>query len=189
MIKFRKADYLVKSISHDTAVAFIQKNHYAKSASLTSVYSFGLFEKHKDFFEDWCVGVSLWMPPTKNCAKSVFDNWTKVLTLSRLAIKSDIPKNACSFLLGQSRKLIKKDNRFKCLVTFADTSQNHLGTIYKADNWEYLGLTKPTPVWVNEKGEIKGAKRASKNLTKDEMESLGFVLKGRFSKHKFRYIL
>ncbi len=187
--RLKKRDWIVKPISQDTAVAFIERYHYAKGASLTSVYTLGLFRKDADFFECQALGVSFWLPPTKNTALSVFGDWTKVLTLSRLAVAPEVPANACSFLLARSRRLIKENGRFKCLVTFADTSQEHTGAIYRADNWEYLGMTKPTPVWVNADGKTMGAKRAGRNLTKAEMQKEGFCLKGYFPKHKFRFVL
>lgn len=106
-----------------------------------------------------------------------------------MAIKEEVPTNACTFLLARSRKLIKHNGRFSFLVTFADTFKEHTGAIYRADNWTYLGLTKPTPVWVNENGQIMGKKRASENLTDEEMVALGFRFMGKFAKHKFKYIL
>lgn len=187
--KLHKKDYLVKSISHLTALMFIEKYHYAKSASLTSVFSFGLFKAGEDFFEQQVLGVSFWLPPTKNAALTISENFQSVLSLSRLAVHPSVPSNACSFLLARSRKLIKQDGRFKFLLTFADTFENHNGAIYLADNWTFLGKTKPTPVWVNAKGQRMGAKRAGKNLTKQEMVDLGFEFKGNFPKYKFSFTL
>ena len=79
--------------------------------------------------------------------------------------------------------------KWECLVTYADTWQKHSGTIYKATNWEYLGLTKPNPVFQNEQGKMMGRKRASKNYTKKELIEMGFKEMGSFPKHKFRMIL
>jgi hypothetical protein len=183
--RLRKSEYVVKPISHDTASIFIETYHYAGGAANTSVFSFGLFLLGQDFFESQVLGVSVWMPPTKNAALKVCDDFTKVLTLSRLAIKPDVPKNACTFLLAKSRKAIRTDGRFSCLVTFADTYRNHAGGIYKADNWEYAGQTKPSPVWINEAGRQMGRKRGGRNLTQEEMKAAGFEFRGSFPKHKF----
>jgi hypothetical protein len=65
-----------------------------------------------------------------------------VLCLSRLAILPDVPANACSFLLARSRRLID-DKAWPCLVTYADEWRGHTGAIYRADNWQYEGLTRP----------------------------------------------
>lgn len=86
--------------------------------------------------------------------------------------------------------MIKRD-QWECLVTYADTWQNHLGTIYKATNWEYMGLTTPSPVWTNEKkrGKMMGRKRGQRTLTVAQMGEKGFTNLGSYAKHKFRMII
>lgn len=74
-------------------------------------------------------------------------------------------------------------------MTYADTWQNHEGTIYKATNWQYMGLTKPTSVFQNKDGKMMGKKRGAKNLTTGEMADLGFEEQGKFQKHKFRMVI
>jgi hypothetical protein len=91
-----------------------------------------------------CLGVAWWMPPTRAAAEANWEgDFREVLSLSRLVIVPDVPKNAASFLIGKSIHLIRKDGRFCCLLTYADTSQGHDGGIYRATNWEYMGLTTP----------------------------------------------
>lgn len=176
-------------IEHEPAMRFMERWHYSQGCSRTSVFAYGLFKVGEPFYEENLLGASVWLPPTKNAAKTVSDDWRKVLSLTRLAIKPEVPTNGCSFLLAKSRKKIKKYKHWHTLLTFADTFQNHTGNIYRADNWRYLGLTKPSPVWANKEGKIMGAKRASVNLTKAEMYNLGFTLLGNFPKHKFVYYL
>ena len=187
--RLKKNEWIVKPISIITARILIEKYHYAGSATNTGVYTFGLFKRESDFFENDCLGVSWWLPPTKNAAIATYDGeWRKVLSLTRLVVVPETPKNACSFLLAHSIKLIDK-SKWHCLVTYADTWQNHSGTIYKANNWEYLGLTEVTPIFQNEKGKMMGRKRGDKNLTKQELAELGFNEIGKFKKHKFRMII
>lgn len=182
--------WVVRPISISTARFIVTKFHYSKGATNTRVYTHGLFKKGSDFFDSDCLGVAWWLPPTKNAAIATYPQgeWRKVLSLTRLAISPDAPKNGASFLLCKSIKLIDK-NKWHCLVTYADTSQNHTGAIYKATNWEYMGETQPTPVFVNEKGLMMGRKRGGKNLTIKELDQQGFKSKGNFVKHKFRMIL
>lgn len=182
-----KSKYVVKSISLQQARNLVEKNHYAKSATNTGVYTHGLFEINN---LQTPIGVAWWLPPTKNAAIATFPegDWKAVLSLTRLAIIDSAPKNSASFLLSQSVKLIDAD-KWKCLVTYADTWRNHTGAIYKACNWEYLGITKPSPVFVNENGLMMGRKRGAKNLTINELHELGFKKIGDFPKHKFRFLL
>ena len=74
-----------------------------------------------------------------------------------------------------------------CLVTYADEWQGHTGTIYRADNWEYLGMTKPEPTYTLN-GRMIARKAGPRTRTHEEMIALGAVMIGRFAKHKFRHV-
>lgn len=99
-----------------------------------------------------------------------------------------MPKNAASFLVGRSVRLIRQGGRWTHLVTFADQSQGHTGTIYRATNWRYVGLTKPEPRWVDSSGR-QVARKATTSRARSEMEALGHRMVGRFAKHKFTMTL
>ncbi len=187
--RLRKTEWVVVPIHIDTARDLVERFHYAKSATKTRVYTHGLFRKGEEFWAANCLGVAWWLPPTKNAAIATWNGeWRKVLSLTRLAISPEVPKNGASFLLSQSIKLIDPE-KWHCLVTYADTWRNHTGAIYRATNWEYMGETKPSPVFQNAKGEMMGRKRGGKNLTAVEMKELGFQNMGSFVKHKFRFPL
>ena len=188
--KLNKNEWTVKPISLKRARELVTKLHYSKGATNTGVYTHGLFRKEKSLYESDCLGVAWWLPPTKNAANATYpENWRRVLVLTRLAIEPSVPKNGASFLLSQSIKLIDKDRKWECLVTYADTWQEHTGAIYKATNWEYIGETKPSPVFQNAEGKMMGRKRGGKNLTKKELTELGYNEIGKFYKHKFRFLL
>lgn len=181
--RLRKKDYFVKEIELSDARAFIEKYHYAKGSSKTRVYCHGLFKKEDP---TKLLGVTIWLPPTRVAAESVNKmNWTKVLSLSRLAIHPDVPKNACSFLLSQSVKIIKKDGRFVSLVTYADERQNHTGTIYKSCNWNYIGKMSGKPTWIDPLTKRQVSAKSTKNRTKQQMLDLGYVNIGIYPKHKY----
>lgn len=131
-MKLRKSEWVVKPCSHWTAVALVEQFHYAKSGSKQSVATHGLYRVG----DDKCYGVTWWLPPpSKVASASVHKDWRNVLSLSRLVIHPDAPKNAASFLLSRSVKMLPE--RYHALVTYADTWQNHTGAIYRATNWEY----------------------------------------------------
>ena len=137
--KLRKCDWVVVPISIETARRIVTEFHYSKGATNTRVYTHGLFKKGEEIMEANCLGVAWWLPPTKNAAIATWKgDWRKVLSLTRLAISPLVPKNGASFLLSQSIKMIDAE-KWHCLVTYADTWQNHTGAIYKATNWEYVG--------------------------------------------------
>jgi len=188
--RLKKEEWVVLPISIYTARILVERWHYAKSASNTATYTHGLFKKESQFLENDCLGVTWWIPPTKNAAEHTYPEgeWQKVLALSRMVISPDVPKNACSFLLSRSVKMID-NKKWHCLVTYADTWQNHDGTIYKATNWQYMGLTKPSEVFIGKTGKMMGRKRGQRTLLRSEMVDLGFVEQGKFEKHKFRLVI
>jgi hypothetical protein len=84
-------------------------------------------------------------------------------------------------------RLIDRE-RWPCLVTYADQWRGHVGTIYKATNWDYVGETKPQAVYTLD-GRMVARKAGPTTRTKAEMLALGCVLAGRFSKHKYTHVV
>ena len=179
----KKTDYNVRNVPLHICQEKVEKYHYTKGGSNTGVFCHGLFHK---LSPDDCVGVAWWIPPTKNAAMANYPkNWKAVLVLSRLVVDPGIPKNAASFLIMQSVALIKKDPRWEYLLSYADEWQNHLGIIYRATNWDYLGKTKPETTWVNTTGRMVARKAGGHTRKKEEMLSLGYKIVGRYAKYRF----
>ena len=66
----------------------------------------------------------------------------RVWELARLYLLDEIPRNAESWLIGQSVRYIKRHHKdVKYLLSYADPSVGHTGTIYKAANWRSDGRT------------------------------------------------
>ena len=57
--------------------------------------------------------------------------------LIRVWVHPKAPKNTASLVVSQSMKMLPKE--VYMVVTFADSGQNHLGIIYQAMNFRYLG--------------------------------------------------
>ena len=181
--RLRKADWEVRPVAIDVARCLVEAHHYARGASNTRTYLHGLFPKGS-FWDQDCVGIAWWIPPTRSAAEATYpENWQGVLALSRLVIAPGLPKNACTFLLARSVKLIPA-RKWPCLVTYADQWRGHEGTIYKASNWTYEGLTDPQPTYTVD-GVMKARKAGASTRTHQEMIDLGAQFEGRYAKHKF----
>ncbi len=103
-LQLRKRDWNVAGCDKAVAERLVIQHHYAKGTSNTAVYIHGLYPVGWLWFEH-CVGVAWWIPPTKSAAQAwAGDRWQGVLSLSRLLIEPEVPKNACSFLLSKSVK-------------------------------------------------------------------------------------
>lgn len=180
--RLRKSEWEVRDAPFADVKRLIEENHYARGGSNTRVYAHGLYRRGDDTLH----GAAWWLPPTRAACESVNrENWTRVLSLTRLAILPGVPKNAATFLLSRSTKMVRADGRFVSLVTYADESQGHTGGIYRAAGWQYAGRTGPTPRWIDPATGRQVAPKATTNRTKAQMEDLGFVKTGAFYKHKF----
>lgn len=179
--KFRKSDWFVSNAPLKDAQDMVRAHHYSRGGSNTAVYVHGLFRKS----DGMLCGVAWWLPPTRVACESVNrEQWKRVLSLTRMVILPGVPKNAASFLLARSVKMIRRDGRFVSLVTYADESQGHTGHVYKASNWDYVGRTGPYPRWLDAEGR-QVAPKATTNRTKAQMIALGHTRVGSYHKHKF----
>lgn len=185
---FRKAEYRVRSIPQADAIAIVEAYHYARGGSNTAVYRHGLFHCSKPHH---CLGVAWWIPPTPDCGRRWYpEDEQKVLSLSRLVLVPGLPKNAATFLMMMSVRLIKnRGDKWRCLITQADTWQGHTGHIYMVAGWEKCGLGKAEDVWVDTHGKMVSRKAGPKTRTRKQMEQLGYKFQGRFPKYRFRLFL
>lgn len=185
--RLKKAEWEVRPCSLATAQDLTRRFHYAKGGSNTAVATHGLF-RIDAFWEYDCKGIAWWLPPTKSAALATYpENWNGVLSLTRLVIAPDVPKNACSFLLSRSMKLLDR-KRWPCLVTYADPWQGHDGTIYKATNWQSAGMSNPEYIYTLD-GKIKSRKYGPKSRSHSEMIALGCTVEGKTAKHKFIHVV
>ena len=182
-LQLNKRDWEVAGVDMATALALVIENHYAKGAANTATVLHGLYPRGWHWHNQ-CVGVAWWIPPTKSAGQAwAGDKWEGVLSLSRLVIAPDVPKNACSFLLSKSVKMIDA-KRWHTLVTYADDWRGHEGTIYRAAGWEYCGKTKPERTYTIN-GVMTARKAGPKTRRHDEMLALGAQLEGSHAKHRF----
>lgn len=107
--------------------------------------------------------------------------------LSRLVLLDGEPKNAESMFLGWMLRYLGKKGRWDAAVTFADPSQGHVGTIYRASNWVDLGETSPEARWVDAEGRQVSKKKGPRSLTREQMRELGWRIDGVYRKRRFAF--
>lgn len=183
----RREDWRVDTVPLVTCQRLVAAHHYAGGGPNTATFRHGLLRVDEPL-RVW--GVAWWIPPTRTAAEASWDgDWRQVLSLSRLVVVPEAPPNAASFLIGRSIALIRRDGRWRCLVTYADEWQGHTGAIYRATNWEYMGLTQAEPTFVDGKGRMVARKAGPNTRTRTEMKRLGYEEVGRFARHKFRRLI
>ena len=63
----------------------------------------------------------------------------EVATLARLWLKDTLPKNAESRVIGIVLRHLRTRCGWKLVISYADPAAGHVGTIYQATGWIYLG--------------------------------------------------
>jgi len=126
----------MERIPFDIARNMIVKNHYIhklNSASLCLGF----------FFNRQLGGVITYGTPVgRRVIKSIDETLEngEVWELTRLFAYDWLVKNTESRMISLSIKYIKvMHQEIKCLISYADPTQGHLGTIYQASNWLYQG--------------------------------------------------
>lgn len=86
------------------------------------------------------VGVIVYSLPPREIFKRY--NVTLAWELSRLWVSDEMPRNTESWFIAQTVRWIRRNRpSVGALVSYADPSQGHVGTIYKASNWKADGRT------------------------------------------------
>jgi hypothetical protein len=128
-----KSCYEIKEISYQLAMETVIANHYLHRKAPCS-HAYGLYR------EGLLLGVITYGVSASStllrgiCGDSEKQN---VYELTRLWVDDQVPKNGESFLIGNTIKLLNKE----IIVSYADSSHNHLGIVYQATNFIYTGLS------------------------------------------------
>jgi hypothetical protein len=76
--------------------------------------------------------------------REIFKRYSVTLAweLSRLWVSDEMPRNTESWFIAQTIRWLRKNRPdVELLVSYADPSRGHQGTIYKAANWKPDGKT------------------------------------------------
>jgi hypothetical protein len=115
----------------------IEDNHYSESINgVHSVYSFKLCRDGQIIGGMIYGGLGM-----ANAWKKYASKPEDVIELRRLAIIDDTPKNSESFFIARTLKWLRKNTQVKIVVSYADANYGHNGTIYKASNFNMIGMT------------------------------------------------
>lgn len=173
----------VRQIENQTAQDIVVANHYLHRKAPCSV-AFGLFSP-----DETLMGVVIYGTPSSAPLRAGIagtDEALNVIELTRLWVDDSAPRNGESYLIGNSIRQCGK----QIVVSFADTSQNHLGIIYQATNWLYTGLSAKRTDWTVKGIDKHGHTWADKYTAAEMREQFGdrFTLQPRSRKHRYIYI-
>lgn len=172
----------VLPIKNEETYPWLLKKHYAKRIPQI-MHAFGLYDDAS------LVGVVTYGIPTSPslcmgiCGK---EHAEIVLELNRVCLQDNF-RNQASFLVANSIKLLPKPS---IVVSYADTSQGHVGYVYQATNFLYTGLSANRVDWAIKGLEHKHSKTLSDGMTLESMKEKykdDFYYVERSRKHRYIY--
>ena len=150
-----KSDFYIDKVGKEEIKELLYTHHYLKDESkdFKSGFNYGLFKR-----SEWecplrignCLGACIFTGlPVPEIAVGAFglerNQQEGIYELSRLCIDPNIQKeeyNITSWFVSRCIKRFRKDARVRCILSYADAN-HHIGTIYRACNFTYYGLTAP----------------------------------------------
>jgi hypothetical protein len=147
-----KGDYYIQKVPKSEIKELLYNYHYLKDISkdFKSGYNYSLYKK--SFTDIMNIGGSLGACiftglPVPEIAKGAFglerNEQQGLFELSRLCIHPDTQTeeyNITSWFVSRTIKQLRKDTEVRAIISYAD-SDFHGGTIYRACNFTYAGLT------------------------------------------------
>ena len=148
-----KSEFYIDRVDKDSCKDLLYNYHYLKDESkdFKSGFNYGLFKR-----AEWecplriggCLAVCIFTGfPVPELGVSAFglsrDDQEGLFELSRLCIRPDIQKeeyNITSWFVSKCIRRFRKDANVRAILSYADSS-HHSGTIYRACNFNYFGLT------------------------------------------------
>lgn len=153
--------------------------HYAKSVPAVQ-YAYNVYNDN----DEWCGCIVYGGGANNNLSKTFDLNSGEVLELERVALngKQEQTSKAVALTLKQ---LHKDDPLCKIVVSYSDHRQKHLGTIYQATNWIYLGLTITSDTQYFYKGKWTHERTINSRSDRDKLK---MILPKRENSNKFKYV-
>tara|TARA_B100000925_G_C21879727_1_gene417921 strand:- start:216 stop:803 length:588 start_codon:yes stop_codon:yes gene_type:complete len=149
-----KSDYHIDRVNKSEAAELLLRFHYLKDISKTfkSGYNYGLY-KNNEFcplniggIQGVCIFTGL---PVPEIAKGAFGlerhEQQGLFELSRLCIHPNTQQseyNITSWFVSKAIRCLRKETNVRGIISYAD-SDHHTGTIYRACNFQYCGLSEP----------------------------------------------
>lgn len=121
----------------------------------------------------------------------------EVLELSRFAIHPKYhKKNFASWFISRCIKKLRVEKpQLKLLISFADSTYNHEGKIYKASNWVFDGKTQPDYWYVDQKRNIIHKKTIWNRAKQEDISETDYAANSNlkkvygYSKSRYLYFL
>jgi len=157
--------------------------HYAKSVPNVGT-GYSVFNQNNQ----WCGCICFGVGATNLAGVPYGLRCGEIIELLRVALNGE--QGITSNVVATSIKLLKKQNPLvKMIVSYADSEQQHLGIIYQAMNFYYVGFSVDSNLIVNGKREHRRSISGKYGTnSKDKLEKMGLKVERIVTKPKYKYI-
>lgn len=184
------SDMSVEKIKSSRGRDFIMEHHYTGSCH-GGPMTWGCFHENE------LVGVIAFATPiSENVRKSIWND--EVATemknhtteLHRLVTLDKCPKNTESWFISRGLDGLKEyKSKYKAVISFADSTEGHKGTIYQAMSAIYYGTTGESVFYRDQNGNLRAPRQNGVNISKDEAVERGWDWEKRGQKHRYLFLL
>lgn len=156
-----------------------EKFHYSKAVP-SCKYAYSYFNRAGE----WCGVVIYSVGANRNIGKAYGMFMGEVLELVRVALNGK--QEHTSQVVSETLHRIHHDApNVKLIVSYADHRQKHIGTIYQATNWIYLGVAEYATKQYFYKGKWTHQRTIDSLSNKDQLKR---ELQSREASAKFKYV-
>lgn len=199
----RVKDFTVEPVDINTIREFVETHHY--SGNVNGIRVSQCFALYDGTPMQWNLigGMIYGALGMANAWKKYGESESDVVELRRLCCIDDTPKNTESYFIGRTLRWMKRNTDYKVVISYADAHYGHEGTIYKASNFEHIGMTAKSRViqfgdrtyhdktirtTYTDKNGVKQLKPFASRV-KNALESGSAHYEDRPPKHIYRYVL
>jgi len=180
--------FSVSRINSTLGKNFIREHHYSHGCH-NGPMTWGLFDKEALTL----IGVIAFATPcSENVRRCVFGPGREhnVTELHRLVILDGTPSNTESWFIVRALRLLKERKPdIQAVLSFADSSEGHYGTIYQATNALFTGSTGRSRFYLDPDGRLRHPRQNGHNVTPQEAAAKGWTSTMRDSKFRYLYLL
>lgn len=136
------AELTIAKASHQAALYAVEHWHYSRRLPRAGLFIRGVWEDGK------FIGVVIFSRGATATIGSPYGlKQTECVELTRVAL--DTHKSPVTQIVAAALKDLKRSNPgLRLVVSYADPMQGHLGGIYQAGNWVYVGQNKAAPEFI-----------------------------------------
>lgn len=131
-------------------------------------------------------------PIRKESVTSMGYKFDEIVEIDRFCIHPNYQKkNFASWFISRVIKEEFKDSYIKGIISYADSTYDHTGIIYKAANFKLISTIKPDYYYINEEGFLMNKKtlynRAVRMSMKEKEYAKKFGYEKKIGKEKYKY--